>query len=193
MPGPVAATRTVTAAEVAYGNTSKVTLTLGDLHGRTPTGVATLTVGGQSYTANVADAKATFTTAKLTAGNKDYSISYTTDSQIVGFTQTGTLSVGKIHVNTLVGKVTKAPTKRKAGSLKVTLTRNTSLAAVGGNVRVTLTKGSVSKVINAAVTSGAASVVLPKLASGTWSVVVAYLGDNNFNARNLAATKLKVK
>ena len=193
LPGAVVPTRNVSAPQVGLGTASTVTLRLTDLYGRTPTGNATLTVGGSTYTAAVADGVVTFTTAVLTPGTKDYSISYTTDAQIVGFTHTGTLVVNKASVTGVTNQITKAPTKSATGSLKVTVGRNSSLAQVSGTVRVTLTKGATTRVIDAPVTNGVATVVLPKLPSGAWTIQSVYLGDSNFEASSIRVTALKVK
>jgi hypothetical protein len=194
LPGAVVPTRTVTADPVVYGRTATVKLTLDNLLGRNPVGNATLTIGGASYIAAVANGVASFTTPALTAGAKPYTISYVTDSQIVGFTQTGTLTVNKATVQKIESKVTKAPTKAATGSLKVTVSKDASLnAAIGGNVSVTVTKGAKTQTINASVVNGVATVVLPKLASGAWTISVNYLGDDNYAPRNIAPAALKVK
>ena len=193
LPGAVVPTRTVTADAVNYGSTATVKLSLTDLYGRNPVGSASLSLGGATYTATVSNGIASFTTPVLTAGNKPYSISYTTDSQIVGFTQTGTLVVNKTAVSSVVGLVTKAPTKKAVGSLKVTVTAPSGLAAAGGTVAVTITKGALTQTINAPVVNGIATVVLPKLAVGSWATSVAYQGDDNYSPRTITSASLKVK
>ena len=193
LPGAVAANHAVDAASVSYGNATTVRLTLSNLYGRTPVGTATLTVAGDDYSAAVAKGLATFTTAVLPAGNHDYSISYATDSQIVGFTHAGSLSVSKAEVSSVVGTITKAPTKSTAGKLKVAVNRNTALATVGGAVTVTLRKGATVKVITGTVANGQSILALPKLAKGSWTVSVAYLGADNFNAKTVAVSAIRVK
>lgn len=173
-------TRTLSVPTAA--SASKVTLTLSDLQGRTPTGRVTLKYNGKTYVANVTNGVATFNTPVQTAGVKSYSYSYATDSQIAGFTQTGTVSVEKSATSSIVGTVTKAPTALATGTLNVAITRNVALPKVGGTVKVTLTKDAVTKVVTAKVTNGVANVVLPKLVSGTWTVSYQYLGDATFAA-----------
>lgn len=172
-------TRTLTIPTA--GSTAKVTLTLSDLQGRTPTGKVTLKWVGKTYTANVVNGVATFNTPVQTAGVKSYTISYVTDAQIAGFSETATATVGKSSVATAEGTVTRTPTATAAGTLRVTLTRGAGLPAVGGNVRITLTKDAVSKVVSAKVSGGVATVTLPKLVAGAWTVTGTYLGDSNFN------------
>jgi hypothetical protein len=193
LPGAVVPTRSVTAAPVTFGATSSVTQRLTDLYGRTPTGNATLTVGGTSYTAAVADGVATFTTAALAAGDNAYTISYTTDAQIVGFTQSGTLVVNKANVTSVTNNVAKAPTKSATGSLKVTVTSPSALVQATGSVQVTLVKGSVTKTLTATLVNGAATFVLPKLPAGAWTIRSSYLGDANYNSNTPSVTSLKVK
>ena len=193
LPGAVVPTRAVTAPAVTFGAASTVTLRLTDLYGRTPTGTATLTIGGASYTATVADGVATFTTAALTPGTKDYSISYTTDAQIVGFTQTGTLVVTKAHVVAVNNLVTKAPTAKAVGALKVTVVQPTGLAAATGSIHLTLTKGAVTKTLDATIANGIATFVLPKLASGVWAIQSVYQGDANYLTENATVASVKIK
>lgn len=169
------------AAPVAYSN-GKVVLTLSDLQGRTPTGKATLKLGGKTYTAFVANGVATFNTPSQTPGLKPYTLSYATDTQIAGFTETGNLNVAKFNVTSVVGTTTSAPTATKAGVLKVVVTRDSALPKVGGKVTVTLTNGSTVKTVSANVANGAATVALPKLTTGSWTVALTYAGDANFSA-----------
>ncbi|MFM2024819.1 MAG: hypothetical protein RLZZ56_832, partial [Actinomycetota bacterium] len=179
LPGYVP-TRTLTAPTAL--SAEKVVLTLSDLQGRVPTGKVTLKLGGKTYVAAVANGVATFNTPVQTPGAKAYTLSYATDSQIVGFSETGTLNVAKFAVTSVVGTTTKAPTATAVGTLKVAITRTASLPKVGGKVLVTLTNGSTVKSINASVSNGAATVSLPKLTTGSWVVAVTYLGDANFSA-----------
>ena len=169
------------AAPVAYSN-GKVVLTLSDLQGRTPTGNATLKLSGKTYVAAVANGVATFNTPAQTPGLKPYTVSYNTDAQIAGFTETGNLNVLKFTVASVVGTTTTAPTATKAGVLKVAITRDAALPKVGGTVTVTLTNGSTVKTITATVANGSATVPLPKLTTGSWVVALTYLGDANFSA-----------
>ncbi|MEN9993338.1 MAG: hypothetical protein RLY83_908 [Actinomycetota bacterium] len=177
LPGYVP-TRTLTAPTAL--SAEKVVLTLSDLQGRVPTGNATLKLGGKTYVAAVSNGVATFNTPVQTPGAKPYTLSYATDSQIAGFSETGTLNVAKFAVSSVVGTTTKAPTASAAGTLKVVITRTESLPKVGGKVLVTLTNGATVKSINANVSNGAATVALPKLTTGSWVVAVTYLGDANF-------------
>lgn len=193
LPGAVVPTRTVTAESVTYGNTSSVKLQLSDLYGRNPVGDATLTVGGETYTAAIADGEVTFTTAKLPAGENNYSISYTGDSQIVGFTHTGSLTVNKTNVASVKAVVTKAPSRTKTGKLKVTVTSASGLEVAAGTVRVTATKGSTTKVIEGTLSAGTVTVTLPKLASGSWKIQVAYQGDAKYHAKTVSASSVRVR
>ena len=111
----------------------------------------------------------------------------------MGFTHAGSLSVSKAEVSSVVGTITKAPTKSTAGKLKVAVNRNTALATVGGAVTVTLRKGAAVKVITGTVANGQSILALPKLAKGSWTVSVAYLGADNFNAKTVAVSAIRVK
>ncbi|MFM6980932.1 MAG: Ig-like domain-containing protein [Micrococcales bacterium] len=193
LPGAVVPTRTVTAPSVATGNASTVSLRLGNLYGRTPAGNATLRINSVDYTAAVTNGAASFTTANLPAGSYDYTITYATDSQIVGFTHTGSLTVTKLDVANVTGRVTKAPTKRASGTLKVTVVKSAGQPAIGGSVQVTLRNGTTTKVITSAVANGGSNVALPKLAKGSWAIELVYLGDTTFNTKSITISSVKVK
>lgn len=193
LPGAVVATREVTAETVSYGTASKVSLKLSNLFGRNPVGNATLSVEGVDTSVAVSNGAVEFTTAKLAAGTHPFTISYTTDGQLVGFIESGNLTVSKTDVASVASSNAKAPSKSKAGSLRVTVATASGSAAATGTVQVTLTKGSVNKSATGTLAAGTTVVALPKSAKGTWKIQVAYLGDGNYNAKTVALTGFKVK
>lgn len=193
LPGPVVSTQEVSAPSVTYGQASKITLNVTNAFGRVPTGNATLSIGGSDYPVAVSGGAAEFNLTSLAPGSYPFSISYVGDSQIAGFTKTGTLEVGRAAVSKLAGSVAKAPTTRAAGKFKVNVTAPSGLAQATGSVRVTLTKGKVTKRVTATLSAGVVNVALPKLAKGQWKVQVAYLGDANYATKNAAAAAINVK
>ena len=180
LPGAVNSTQTVTAPSVTYGNASAVTLAIQGLYGRVPTGTATLTVNGASYPVAVAQNAAVFTTAILPVGTYPYSISYTEDAQIKGFTKTGSLEVTKAQVASVTGAATTVPTASATGTYHVAVTEPSGLAKATGDVAVTFTKGTSTSVVNGTVADGVANITIPTLASGTWAASVAYAGDGSY-------------
>lgn len=98
LPGGVVAKRKVTAANVVAGNAVPISIDITNDFGRTPVGNVTLVVkqgGAQVATASaaVAAGKASFSVAGLAAGNYDFTLSYATDAQIAGFTESGSFTV----------------------------------------------------------------------------------------------------
>ncbi|MET3963050.1 hypothetical protein ABIE44_002984 [Marmoricola sp. OAE513] len=181
LPGAVVSTQTVTAPAVAYGVAPKVTLAIANKYGRIPAGNAKLTVAGTEHTVAVAQNAAVFTLAKLAPGTYPYTITYTGDDQIVGFTKTGNVTVTKAKVVKVAGGVVKAPTTKKAGQYKASIATPTGLAKATGKVTFTLTKGSTKKVVVGTLNSlGAVTVTVPKLPKGTWKVTVSYAGDSRY-------------
>lgn len=193
LPGAVVSRPTVTAPTVSYGTGPQVVLAIANDYGRIPTGSATLTVAGRSYAAKVAQNAATFALPKLAPGSYPYTVSYAGDDQVVGFTRAGTLTVTKGAVLKAAGKVAKAPTSKKAGSYTVTVSAPAGLAAAGGKVTVTLTKGKTKKKATGTLRAGKAKVALPKLPTGTWTVTIAYAGDADYTAAKGAGSAVKVK
>lgn len=85
------------------------------------------------------------------------------------------------------------PTSKKAGRATVVVARATTARPVPtGTVRVTLTKAGSRKVITGTLSAGRRTVVLPRLAKGTWRVQVSYLGDRYYLPRSSGLYTLKV-
>ena len=87
----------------------------------------------------------------------------------------------------------KAPTTKKAGSYKVTVTTPNGLARATGKVTVTLKKGKRSTKVTGTLSNGTATVKVKKLAKGTWAASVAYSGDANYTAASATGAKVVVK
>ncbi|MGC4174447.1 Ig-like domain-containing protein [Demequina sp.] len=186
LPGAVKSTRTVTAPDAVYGADATVALAIANKYGRVPAGVATLSINGAEYPVTVAQNAAEFTVPGLPAGSHPFTITYAADSQLLGFTETGTLTVTKAAVKSAAGAVVTKPTPQKAGSYKVTVTEPSGLAKASGAVTVTLKNGSTTKTATGTVTAGTATIALPKLPAGTWTASVAYAGDANYAAKTVA-------
>jgi Htaa protein len=92
---------------------------------------------------------------------------------------------------TVTAKVTKKPTTKKGGTLKVSLT--STGAAPTGKVTVKLTRTG-AKAVNraAAIKSGKAVMKLPRLKAGTWKATIAYAGTDTLEG-STKTVKLTVK
>lgn len=194
LPGAVVSTQTVTASTVSYGTTPQVVVAIANKYGRIPAGNATLTVGGQTYTAAVAQNAALFNVAQLAPGSYPYTASCAGGAEILSFQKAGTLTVTKGKVNKASGAVKKAPTTKKAGSYKVTVQSPAGLAkATGGKVTVTLKKGSAKKKATGTLKNGVVTVKVPKLKKGTWQVTIGYAGDAKYVSTSASGKAVKVK
>src|SRR5262249_26090428 len=141
-----------------------ISLAIANDYGRVPAGNVSLVVKRDGATVAsaataVAGNAASFTLPVLSAGTYDYALTYAGDAQLAGFTETGSLTVTQapavVEAPATVpsppsspvtpvavkakatGAVTKAPTTRKAGKYKVTITGTT----VTGKVKIKLKKG----------------------------------------------------
>jgi hypothetical protein len=121
LPGGVVSTQIVTANPVTSGTAPKIAIAIANDYGRTPTGDVSLVVkrGGAtvaSASTAVADDATSFTLPVLAAGTYDYALSYVGDDQIIGFTDTGSLTVSPAPVSTVTGPgPSPAPVSAPAG------------------------------------------------------------------------------
>ena len=189
LPGAVVSTRTVTAPDVVYGSDATVTVAIANKYGRVPAGVATLTINGTDYPVTVNQNAAAFTVPGLAAGTYPFTVAYAGDSQVVAFTETGSLTVTPAAV-AVAGTVASASTPQVAGTYQVTVTQPSGLAVPTGAVTVTLTSGAVIKTASGTLSAGHAAVVLPKLPAGTWTAFVAYAGDSNYAAKTVGGASV---
>jgi hypothetical protein len=89
--------------------------------------------------------------------------------------------------------VVKAPTVRKGGTYKVSISVPKGASAASGKVTIKLRKGAVTKTVTGRLSRGAATVKLPKLAKGTWKVTIAWPGDARYAKVSASGGKIKVK
>lgn len=215
LPRGVLAKRTVTAAPVVAGTAPKITLVLANDYGRVPAGNVSLTVRKDGATVAsastaVVSGAASFTLPVLSAGIYDYTLSYPGDDQILGFTDTGSLTVApaaanpgppgstpvtiaRIKASKVAGAVAKAPTSRKAGKYKVTITTPAGRSKATGKVTIKLKKGKVTKTITGKLSRGTVTVSLPRLARGTWKVTISWPGDTGYLPASATGASIKVK
>ncbi|MFI5426921.1 Ig-like domain-containing protein [Aeromicrobium sp. UC242_57] len=189
------ATLTHSVVSSKYGTSAKVNVQVEGPAGVVPTGQATVTVAGKPQTVALnAAGKATIVLPK-TLAPKVYAatIIYGGNGNLVARSAVGKVTVAK--------GTAKAPTfaakgtikAKKAGKATVKVATTSGLAKAGGKVKVVLKKGKTTRTINVTVKSGVASVKLPKLAKGKWSVKVTYAGDANYVASKTVSKKLTVK
>ncbi|MDO8211633.1 Ig-like domain-containing protein [Conexibacter sp. CPCC 206217] len=102
-------------------------------------------------------------------------------------------AVKRVKARKLAGAVAKAPTRKKAGTYKVTITAPRGGAKATGKVTIKLKKGKATKTIRATLKKGAVTVKLPKLARGTWKVTISWAGDARYLAASATGPSIKVK
>lgn len=84
-------------------------------------------------------------------------------------------------------KVSKAPTSKKKGTARVTVS-----PSADGRVRITLTRGGSHRTVMVTLKAGKGTVTLPKLRKGTWKVRLNYQGSSHFFP-SAASTTVKVR
>lgn len=147
LPGGVVSRRTVT----ADGN--GITINIANDYGRNPVGnvALTLTKGGTTVTtagAAVSGGSASFTLPSLDAGTYDYTLTYAGDDQILGFTESGSLTVAP-KASTGGGTTTTTATTPTTTTTRPTTTTRTTppkaTKAGAGTVKVALVTRPTSK------------------------------------------------
>jgi len=98
----------------------------------------------------------------------------------------------RVKASKVKGAIVKAPTSRKAGKYKVTITAAKGVSVPSGKVTVKLKKGKTTKTITGKLSRGAVTVSLPKLAKGTWKVTISWPGDTRYLPTSVAGTSVKV-
>ncbi|MDO8185662.1 Ig-like domain-containing protein [Conexibacter sp. JD483] len=101
-------------------------------------------------------------------------------------------AVKKVKAKSVKAAVTKLPTSKAGGSLKLTVAAPKGTAAATGKVTITLKKGKTTKKVTGTLKKGVVTVKLPKLPKGTWKATIAWAGDARYLAVKTTAT-VKVK
>jgi hypothetical protein len=173
-------------------------------------------------TATVAGNTASFAVTGLGEGTYEYTVTYPGDEFIEAFTDSGSLTVEpapvvptpdptvtpvtnpaptptpapvavKARAGKVAGAVSKAPTSRKAGKYKVTITTASGAAKATGKVTLSFKKGKSTKKVTGTLKNGTLTVTVPKLARGTWKVTIAWAGDARYQSASASGKAIKVK
>lgn len=189
------ATLTHTVVGSSYGKSAQVRAQVTGPAGVVPTGKVDVTVAGKVQSVSLDGQGRATVVLSRTLLPKSYAVTvvYGGNGNLIARSAFGTLKIAK--------GTTKAPTfaakgtikAKKAGKATVRVATTAGLAKAGGKVKIVLKKGKTSRTVTATVRSGVASVKLPKLAKGTWSVKVTYLGDPTYLASKTVSKTLKVK
>jgi hypothetical protein len=182
-------------ASAAYGRTFAVTAKVAAAGG-TPTGTVSVKAGGATLaTGTLAQGSATITVpaTALAPGARSLTVAYSGSATVSEAASNRTVSVAKVGGLKPVLKVTKKPTRKKAGKATVTVASPAGLVKAGGRATVVLTKGKAVKRVVVTVKAGKATAKLPKLPKGTWTVRVDYAGDAYYLAAKSKTAKVKSK
>ncbi|MDQ8044684.1 MAG: Ig-like domain repeat protein [Solirubrobacteraceae bacterium] len=98
-----------------------------------------------------------------------------------------------IKASKVAGAVAKAPTHAKAGTYTVKVSVPSGKAAATGKVTIKLVKGKTAKLVTGTLVKGVVTLKVPKLAKGTWTVTISWLGDVNYLAAKVDGGAIKVK
>ena len=170
-------------AKLAYGTASTVKVTVNAASGTAkPSGNVRLVSQGETLsTAQLSGGSANLTVSKaaFAPGSRSFKVVYSGAPNAFSPSESGpkTYQVAKAAPGKPTFKVTKAPTAKKAGSATVTVPTASGLVKATGKATVVLKKGGATKTLPVTIKAGKATVVLPKLPAGTWSVTVTYAGN----------------
>lgn len=176
--GRQTASPVVTGTHSSYGNSAVASV-------RVPygTGTVTLTGAGGTRTAPLDDEVARFALpANLPVGRHTLTASYAGNSHWLPGRSTVTLTVSRA-ASVTTARIVTAPKRKKPGVLAVQVAPVRDSVAPTGRVDVLVYKGKklkkriINRPLNAA---GAASVVVPKLPKGAYTVRVTYTGNAGY-------------
>ncbi|GAA2518414.1 Ig-like domain-containing protein [Rarobacter incanus] len=186
---------TVTAAAYAYGKAGASAVTVTTAKKTPATGNVTLTVAGNTLSGKLNSAGAvTFALpANLAVKTQSVTVAYAGDANIAAASSTASVTVTKGKVTKVGAKVTKTPTSKKKGKVRVTVSTAKGLAAASGKVTVTAKKGKKSITVKGTVKSQRVSLTLPKLAKGKWKITAKYAGNGTYSSASSAKVTVKIK
>lgn len=202
--GPAPAVNTSVAATwpttITYGTATSVTVTVNPASGSAkPTGIVRLVNGAATVaTANLSAAgTATLAVSKtaLTPGAKTLKVVYPGAAGTFNASDSApkSITVGKATAAKPTFKVTTKPTPSAKGTATVTVVAPSGLVPATGKLALTIVKDGVTKKAKGTVKNGTATVKLPKLPKGKWTVTIVYAGDTYYLSSTSKAFKLKVK
>lgn len=187
----------VAAPTRTYGTAGTITVAATAPNGYVPTGNVRVSVAGGTYSATLDAQGRAVVALPRTLLPKIYAVTviHEGDTNLRAASTTTTLTVAKGSASAPKLAAKGSIKASKKGKATVTVKSPTGLAKAGGKVKIVLTKGKVKvkKTITTSLSSGKATVKLPKLAKGTWKAKVTYLGDTTYRASKTVNAKLKVK
>ncbi|WP_244931308.1 Ig-like domain repeat protein [Nocardioides sp. W7] len=197
---PVATSVAVAWPAFAYGRAAAVGATVTAASGAAkPSGSVRLVLGAQTLATATLTAAGTATlpvgATALAPGAHSLKVVYAgvPNAFVASESVAATVTVAKAAGPKPVLKVTKKPTRKKAGKATITVAAPAGLVKAGGKATVVLTKGKAVKKVVVTIKAGKATVKLPKLPKGTWKVRVDYAGDASYLPAKSKTAKVKSK
>ena len=187
-----ASTTTVSAPTTAYGRSATVTVSVTNA----TSGKVTLTGAGVIPPKDVSSSgKATFVLPRtLTPRSYALTAKYAGTDATSASSGTATLRVARAAAGKPVLRVTKRPSRKKAGKATITVPTSAGLAKASGKVIVTLKLGKKAKRASGTLRNGTVSVKLPRLPKkGKWSVTATYVGDARYLPGTSRTLKIRVR
>lgn len=175
----------ITTANKVYGKSAAVVVTVPTVNGVVATGNVVL-AGAGTQTKALSGGKATFTLpANLSPGARNLTASFQGDGNYVAATSaTKKLTVTKDAV-TITDKVTKKPTTKKAGKIRITVKAKSSSIKPTGKVKVYFKKKGQKTVVTStsSLKNGVKTLSVKKLKKkGTWKIYVKYTAGTGYNS-----------
>ena len=155
--------------DVDYGKVFTIAATLTGVNNVPLSGSVTVNVAGKNYTVVITDGKGTVN-GKLPAGDYLFTASWDGDDNYNVAGDSGSFKVNKL--DSAIGVVVNDINVGEDAIITVVLVSDAT-----GSVNVTVD----GKSYPGSVVNGKATVLVPNLKEGTYTVVVKYSGDNNYN------------
>jgi len=185
---------------LTYGTASTVSVAVNPASGAAkPTGTVRLVSGPTTLATSTLSAAGTASFAlagtALAPGSATLKVVYPGAPGVFTGSESSprTLTVAKATPGKPTFKATTKPTPKKKGAATIKVATPGGLATATGKVSIVIKKGKVTKTVTGTVKAGTATVKLPKLPAGKWTVTVTYQGDTYYLAATSKAYKLKVK
>jgi hypothetical protein len=177
----------VPTAKVRAGAQAAVGVAVHSPAGAIPTGAVVVSAGGKSVSGTLVGGAATVRLPALPPGTYDVSASYGGDGTVGAATATAKLRVAKISpAVTVVLPKSKVTTSQRAVVRVKVVAKGASRP--GGTITVSVR----GKKVKGTVKAGKATVRLPKLAAGNYTVKVVYSGTSLIDKRTRNGVTLKV-
>ena len=141
-------------------------------------------INDKNYTVVIVNGSGSLVIPNLPNGTYNVKITYGGDDKFTNISYTGDFTVNKVNIDSMTVKVDSPIYVGETSTVNITLKPNNNNFKVNGFVTVRLNNKSYDVVIE----NNQGQLIIEGLVGGTYSVNIAYLGDNIFNAKNATST-----